>query len=65
MSTIIITPGTKKQFDLAFDLLAELGGERKSFTLDGKAESDIDFAFLMKEKESVNEVRKVASKKPI
>jgi len=56
MSTIIITPGTKKQFDLAFDLLAALGGERKSFTLDGKAESAIDFAFLMKEMDSTKEV---------
>jgi len=56
MSTIIITPGTKKQFDLAFTLLAELGGERKSFTLDGKEESTIDFAFLMKEMDSAKEV---------
>ncbi|HRG80703.1 MAG TPA: hypothetical protein PL167_13875 [Cyclobacteriaceae bacterium] len=56
MSTIIITPGTKKQFDLTFDLLAALVGERKSFTLDGKAESAIDFAFLMKEMDSTKEV---------
>lgn len=63
MSTVIIIPGTKKQFDLAFNMLAEFGSERKPFPPDGKEEGSIDFAFLMKEIESAKEVIVNASEK--
>lgn len=63
MSTIIITPGTKRQFDLAFDLVMEFGNRQKRLSWDD--EEDFNFAFLKKEKESVSEAVKVISKKLI
>jgi hypothetical protein len=61
MSTILIAPGTKRQFDLAFDLVTEFGNRQKRLSWDD--EVDFNIAFLMKEKESVNEVDKVSQKK--
>ncbi len=63
MSSVIITPGTKKQFDSAFTLLTEFGSRQKRLSWDD--EVDFNFAFLKKERESVNEAGKGVSKKPI
>jgi hypothetical protein len=63
MSSVIITPGTKKQFDSAFTLLTEFGSRQKRLSWDDEA--DFNFAFLKKEKESVTEAVTVVSKKPI
>jgi hypothetical protein len=63
MSTIIITPGTKKQFDSVLALLTEFGSRQKRLSWDD--EVDFNFVFLKKEKESVNEAVKVISKSPI
>jgi hypothetical protein len=63
MSSVIITPDTKKQFDSAFTLLTEFGSRQKRLLWDD--EVDFNFAFLKKERESVNEAGKAASKKPI
>lgn len=62
MRSVIVTPDTKKQFDSAFTLLIEFGSRQKRFSWD---DEDFNFAFLKKEKESVNEAGKVISKKPI
>lgn len=62
MSSVIIIPDTKKQFDSAFTLLTEFGSRQKGLSWDD--EVDFNFAFLKKEKESVNEADKVVSKKP-
>lgn len=63
MSSVIIRPGTKKQFDLAFALLTELGSKQKR--LSWEDEEDFNFVFLKKEKEIVNDDLKVISKSPI
>jgi hypothetical protein len=63
MSSVIITPGTRKQFDSAFNLLSEFGSRQKRLSLDD--EEDFNFAFLKKEKEGVNEAGKEVSKKLI
>lgn len=60
MSSVIITPVTKKQFDSAFALLTEFGSRQKRLSWDD--EVDFNFVFLKKEKESVNEAVKVISK---
>jgi hypothetical protein len=62
MSSVIIIPDTKKQFDLAFTLLTEFGSRQRGLS---RNDEDFNFAFLKKEKESVNEAGKVVSKKPI
>jgi hypothetical protein len=62
MSSLIITPDTKKQFDSAFTLLTEFGSRQKGLSWD---DEDFNLAFLKKEKERVNEADKVVSKKPL
>jgi hypothetical protein len=62
MSSVIIIPDTKKQFDLAFTLLTEFGSRQKGLSWD---DEDFNFAFLKKEKEPENEANKVVSKNPM
>jgi len=62
MSSVIIIPDTKKQFDSAFTLLTEFASRQKGLSWD---DEDSNFAFLKKEKERVNEADKVVSKKTL
>lgn len=62
MSSVIITPSNKKQFDSAFTLLIEFGSRQKRLSGD---DEDFNFAFLKKEKEGVDEAGKVVYKKSI
>jgi len=64
MRAIVITPHSKEEFELAFELLAEFADGRRPLAWEGKG--DIGFAFLLKEKASINaEAGKVESKKTV
>jgi len=64
MRSVVITPHSKEEFELAFELLTEFADGRRPLAWEGKG--DIGFAFLLKDKGSINaEAENAESKKTV